>query len=182
MDSIIEYIDIVPRHILEYFDTFLSDGIKNNKYLLSDEEVKNRSYTKNGKQTTNIIDILDKDIYKSIVEGFILPNIHKLLGDYTIEGVDFDYLHLIQYSKGGEQEKHKHNTQDDYSFILYLNDNDGCTIFYPSGESPRIIFPKRGKIVMFQSHIAHEAVNSSMEKRIIVGSIRERGKIWNPRR
>lgn len=170
------YLDRAPEHIVNYFDIFLEESLNNPKLVC-----KQKTNTINGKQSINLIDNLDKNLRISFTNEFLMPVVKDFLGLYTISGIDFDYLHVIKYNKGGKQNKHTHNIYEDYSFILYLNDCEGHTIFYPSGGDPKLISPKRGKIVVFPSYLVHEATISTIEKRVVVGSIREIGKVWNKR-
>ena len=91
-----------------------------------------------------------------------------------------DHIHLIHYNSGGWQVGHTHSSHEDHSFILYLNNSDGDTKIY-EGMDIVSITPERGKIVFLNSHYYHEGSVCVNEKKIAVGSIRFRHKIWEPR-
>ena len=41
-----------------------------------------------------------------------------------------DWIHYIEYDVGGFQKRHKHEKHEKFSWVLYLNDSDGDTVFY----------------------------------------------------
>lgn len=92
---------------------------------------------------------------------------HMLPDEY----VDIKHIHLIEYYKGGYQKEHTHkDTGERLSFILYLNDSDGSTVFELSNESIEIS-PKKGKLVVFSADILHKALPSNKCKKVAVGAI-----------
>jgi hypothetical protein len=112
--------------------------------------------TKKGFQTMNILNFkTPKEISRRI-----LKEINK---DLTLF-----HMHLIHYFSGGEQISHDHSATEDYSFILYLNDSDGNTVFENIGE----ITPKKGKLVFFKSDISHLGKPSFDQKKIAVGALK----------
>jgi len=147
------------KRSLEEFQ--ISDEIVNN--LLATLEVfkeKNISVsdtcTKKGFQTSNI---LDYEVPKELSK-LIMKEIDKDLNLF--------HIHLIEYHNQGEQLPHDHKETEDYSFILYLNDSDGNTVFKNIGE----ISPKKGKLVFFKSDIWHFGRPSSQQKKIAVGALK----------
>ena len=118
------------------------------------------SCTKNGYQTKNIISLFKKSLIKRMIK---YKNFHKHVF----------HIHYIEYFEGGYQEFHNHETTEDFSFIIYLNNSDGNTKFYQvlKGQPPVIVKPEEGKIVIFSSHFGHEAGISNKNKKILVGAI-----------
>ena len=86
--------------------------------------------TKNGFQSSNIL------------EYEVPREISKLIMKEVNKDLNLFHIHLIEYFNQGEQLAHNHKNTEDYSFILYLNDSDGNTVFENIGE----ITPKRGKL------------------------------------
>ena len=80
-----------------------------------------------------------------------------------------DWIHYIEYNVGGYQKRHKHEKHEKYSWILYLNDSDGDTIFFTEGKIR--VTPRKGKLVIFSSDIEHEAMTTMMGKKVLVGGI-----------
>ena len=114
--------------------------------------------TKNGFQSLNILD------YKGPKE------LSKLIMKEINKDLNLFHIHLIEYFHRGEQLAHNHEDTEDYSFILYLNDSDGNTVFDNIGE----ITPKRGKLVFFKSNIEHFGRPSLRNKKIAVGALKIR--------
>lgn len=122
------------------------------------EDISNISLTKNGYQTHNIVDIFDEDMLKKILP---FDNFYKKIF----------WIHYIRYYKNGYQIEHDHSKTEKYSFILYLNDSDGDTIF----KEPlnKRVTPKLGKLIFFDSNVLHRAEISNKDKQILVGAVDE---------
>lgn len=114
------------------------------------------SCTVNGFQTNNI---LKYDAPKELSK-LIMKEIGKNLNLF--------HIHLIEYFNHGEQLPHNHEPHEDYSFILYLNDSDGNTVFENIGE----IKPSKGKLIFFKSNLMHWAKPSFQGKKIAVGALK----------
>ena len=112
--------------------------------------------TKNGFQTDNIL----KYQTPKELSQLIMKEIGKDL--------DLFHMHLIEYYNQGEQLPHDHKDTEDYSFVLYLNDSDGNTVFDNIGE----ISPKKGKLVFFKSDLTHSGKPSFQGKKIAVGALK----------
>lgn len=112
--------------------------------------------TKNGFQTDNIL----KYQAPKELSQLIMKEIGKDL--------DLFHMHLIEYYNQGEQLPHDHKDTEDYSFVLYLNDSDGNTVFDNIGE----ISPKKGKLVFFKSDLTHYGKPSFQGKKIAVGALK----------
>ena len=116
--------------------------------------------TVNGFQTANILDFLST---KCLID--------EVLEDITKQKkVMCTHVHLIEYLFGGYQLEHDHKGTEDYSFILYLNDSDGDTVF-ASGER---VTPKKGQLIYFKSDMLHSAEKSNLGKKIAVGALVKR--------
>lgn len=141
---------------LKNIDTKIIDNIiftlENKKFV----DCSDNTYTVNGFQTNNIINIFSKEILKEMVP---YENLYEKIF----------HIHYINYFNGGYQEKHSHEKTEKFSFILYLNDSDGETVF----ENPvyQTIIPKKGTLVLFDSKIIHYAEKSFKSKKILVGAI-----------
>ena len=112
--------------------------------------------TEKGIQTSNIINLFNDELIKEIIP---IKDIQS----------GIFWLHYICYDKGGYQREHNHPNEK-YSFILYLNDADGDTVFK---EPMNIkVNPKKGKIIVFDAKILHYAMPSFKEKKVLVGAIK----------
>jgi len=142
-----------------YIDKVIVDNVLDiiNKYDFYDES--SFSTTVNGLQTSNIIDLFSEKILKDIIP---INDFYKSLF----------HLHYINYRHGGSQKKHDHSKTEKYSFILYLNDADGDTVF----ESPinKNITPRKGRLVVFSSDIIHYGLETYKNKKLLVGAITQR--------
>lgn len=129
------------------------------KFILSKHKFKDVSYnkyTKNGFQTDNIVDLFSTNILKKILP---IDDLYKKIF----------WIHYIKYNENGYQEEHDHNKTEKYSFILYLNNSDGDTIF-KNPVNKRVI-PELGKLIFFNSSILHSAEMSNKGKEILVGAV-----------
>jgi hypothetical protein len=137
--------DLINKFI-ETLNIFKKAGIK----------ASDTTSTINGFQTKNI---LNYEVTKEL-SNEILKIINKDL--YLF------HIHLIEYFTNGEQLAHNHERTEDYSFILYLNDADGNTVFENIGE----VKPKKGKLIFFNSDLMHYGKPSIKGKKIAVGALR----------
>jgi len=114
--------------------------------------------TRKGFQTINIVNLFDKSLLKKVLR---YKNFHEHVF----------HIHFIEYEKGGYQTIHNHFATEKYSFILYLNDSDGDTVFYDLDNKTIRIKPKERKLLIFDAEIGHEALESFKNKKILVGAI-----------
>ena len=112
--------------------------------------------TENGFQTDNIINLFNKKL------------LNKMLPIQNMSTEVF-WLHYIKYNKGGYQREHNH-PEEKYSFILYLNNADGSTVFKHPIDTE--VTPEKGKIIIFDAKILHYAKPSFKEKKVLVGAIK----------
>jgi len=128
-------------------------------------------------QTGNVIYKFDQNFINSLKRECVLPFWESFQRAYVVDDLDIDYIHLIKYSKGGKQLPHEHFAKEDYSFIIYLdNDENGGTLFY-TWEGTFTIPSERGRIIIFPSNMVHESLPAT-NKRVLVGALREIGKKW----
>jgi hypothetical protein len=126
---------------------------------------KNSSATYNGIQTHNMLTFGEKDVEYQL--NIFKNKIEKKCGTNFY----YHWSHLIEYENSGHQKIHKHDHNEDFSIILYLNTcEDGETIFHIN-QVRNITYtclPKRGKCIMFSSTIYHGANKSFSNKRVLV--------------
>ena len=127
--------------------------VDKNKEQFSD--VSSGTTTENGFQSSNIVNIFDNNLKKEMLDNQCLYQ-------------DVYHIHYIEYFNQGFQRKHNHFTSEQYSFILYLNDSVGDTIF-----SDKKISPKKGLLIIFDSSLDH-AAEKSINKKILVGAIKQK--------
>jgi len=119
-------------------------------------DVSDTQCTENGFQSDNILNLFSDKILKKIIP---INNLHKRIF----------HIHYIKYNKGGYQTEHFHEN-DEYSFILYLNDSDGNTVL--RNPVNKKFTPKKGKIIVFNGKIVHYGEPSFKGKIVLVGSIK----------
>ena len=141
---------------ISYIDKTIIDEII---YILENNNivsVKEETCTVKGFQTNNIINLFKTDLLEKILpeEDFYKKIFH---------------LHYINYNLNGYQKEHNHIRTEKYSFILYLNNADGNTIF----EEPikKSISPELGKLIFFSSNIWHRSEISTNGKKVLVGAV-----------
>ena len=137
------------------------------------------TFTRNGFQSYNVISRIPNVVLQELCDKS-QEYLNLVVKNCTYYESYIDYLHLIHYNTGGWQEGHTHNSLEDYSFILYLNNSDGDTVIYEGKNTVRIT-PEYGKIVFFSSNYFHESSVCFNEKKVAVGSLRFRQKIWKSR-
>lgn len=127
-----------------------------------------------------VIDVLDSDLpldpeNTHTVDGIQTKNIREYFDDFLLSEIlpnDYAYrtkwIHAIEYKPGGFQRKHKHSNER-YSWILYLEDSDGDTLF--EIENGIKVKPEKGKLVIFSANIYHEGLPCTIKKRVLVGAI-----------
>jgi len=125
-----------------------------NKHKFNFEDVSYGTDTEKGFQSSNILNIFDNNLIKEMLDNQCLYQ-------------DIFYVHYIEYFNGGFQTIHNHFNSEEYSFILYLNDAVGDTVF-----SHTTITPKKGLLVIFDSRLDHSG-KESINKKILVGAIKK---------
>jgi len=125
------------------------------KYKWDFVDVSSETSTEQGFQSSNIINIFDDNLKKEMLD-------HQCLYQ------DIFHIHYLEYFNGGYQLNHNHLESEEYSFILYLNDAIGDTIF-----THKRIKPQKGLLVIFDSSLNHSG-DKSINKKILVGAIKQK--------
>jgi hypothetical protein len=126
-------------------------NINKDKFL----NVSNDTFTEKGFQSNNIISFFDENLKKKMMDNQCLYQ-------------DIFHLHYIEYENSGFQKQHDHYKTEEYSFILYLNDSIGDTVF-----SHTRVSPEKGLLIIFDSELSHRGAKS-LSKKILVGAIKKK--------
>ena len=121
------------------------------------EDASEKTCTKHGFQTPNIVSLFDEKLLQKILP---IKNYYK----------DIFHIHYINYLSGGYQDEHHHKYTEKYSFILYLKDSDGKTYF--KDPVNKKITPQKGKLIFFNSSIPHGGERSFKNKKVLVGAVK----------
>ena len=127
--------DYIVDHILEHFNYL--------KFRTLNQTSVTCTVSKTGYQTGNAI------------TPFLKKELTPILKELSQQETNFTYMHVVEYHAGDYQGLHDHSHSDKYSFILYLNDADGDTIFQYANNRIVRIAPEKGKIVVFNADILH---------------------------
>jgi hypothetical protein len=166
---------IIEDILSETSTNILQEILEKSKKTLS----ASNTSTINGFQSKNVISFIPKNVLNELyekTENFLT----KFLKNCSYYEFYIDYIHLIHYNTGGYQTGHTHKDYEDFAFIIYLNNSDGDTKIYVGPEIINIK-PLHSKMVFFNSQYYHEGLSCTNEKKVAVGSIRLRQKIWIPR-
>jgi len=143
-------------HSSYYLDNKFVDEIIEIINTYDGKQIYKGTCTQKGVQTNNIINLFNHKL------------LNKILPMQDIKTEVF-WLHYIKYNEGGYQKQHNHPNEK-YSFIVYLNDADGDTVFK---EPMNIeVAPEKGKVIIFDAKILHYAKPSFKEKKVLVGAIK----------
>tara|TARA_Y100001937_G_scaffold118748_1_gene173510 strand:+ start:345 stop:809 length:465 start_codon:yes stop_codon:yes gene_type:complete len=125
--------------------------------LFKEKDLKvENTYTVNGFQSVNILALEStKELSSRLLK-------------YIDKKLQLFHIHLIDYDEDGQQDSHDHKETEDYSFILYLNDSDGNTVFEDVCE----VSPKKGKLVLFKSDVRHYGKPTNTNKKVAVGALK----------
>jgi len=132
--------------------------------LLKDE--KQSSLSDNCFATLNLLEFPHSYIFYNYI-GELKQKVEEIL---NLTDLEYFYLHLVDYTNGGCMREHSHDHNEDYSFILYLNDcDDGATVL--SLGEPYYVLPSEGNVLVFSSSIPHSS-NYSKSKQVLVGGLK----------
>lgn len=154
----------IDRRFISFFEKKM-EHYKKNGFLLDIRE----TCTFNGHQTPNILSLNEEDVNEK------LTSLRKRLEKKCGVKFEYNWVHMVRYDQDGYQEQHKHDHNEDYSVIVYLNDCDDGSTFYVLNEKRNVIMesiPKRGKCVMFPASVLHGGYPTSGEKKILVLGLR----------
>ena len=138
-------------------DSSVVDEINNviNKNKDKFLDVSNDTCTEKALQSQNIINFFDENLKIKMMNNQCLYQ-------------DIFHIHYIEYENSGFQREHNHAKYEEYSFILYLNDSIGDTVF-PHAR----ISPEKGLLIIFDSKLDHRG-DKSLNKKILVGAIKKK--------
>jgi len=154
---------LVEDEVSNYFNLLL-EFVSNYPEVFRDE--KQSSLIGNCFYTLNLLNYIDTEIFYNYIDKLRL-----LCEDFSNRQLKYFYVHMINYENGGRMHVHKHDHNEDYSFILYLNScNDGETILHTT-EGEYKVTPERNKVLLFPSNIPHSAAYSK-SKRVLVGGLK----------
>ncbi len=115
--------------------------------------------------TLNLLDFSLPDKFYNYTSS-LLKKSEEIVG----EVLNYHYIHMVDYTNGGIMSEHSHKHNEDYSFILYLNDCvDGATVLHL--ENKHRIRPQKGIALLFSSEIPHSS-EYSRSKQVFVGGLK----------
>jgi hypothetical protein len=152
----------VEENIVEYMTSLLKIFLAKPELV---KDIKQSSLSANCFSTLNLLKILHNNNFYNYIDE--LKTIIELHVDKEL---DFFYVHMVDYANGGIMNKHSHDHNEDYSFILYLNTcDDGYTVL--SLKNCLKIKPEQGKMLVFSSNIPHSSEYSN-SKKVLVGGLK----------
>jgi len=151
------------RDITEYFDKWLK------YFMMRSEWYRDETYSSLSEDcfaTTNILGIVKDPVFDEYI-----AYLKDIVEAVSSKKMYYHYLHLVSYDSGGFMTRHKHDHNEDFSFILYLNTcKDGATVLHYDDIEHHVL-PERNKILVFSSDTEHSAKFSD-SKRILVGGLK----------
>lgn len=152
----------LEQNYADYFDKWLI-YFKYKSDLVQD--VTNNCLSKNCFATKNLLQFVGDTEF---LDG--IKDLKTICQKIVNKKLKYFYLHMIDYENGGEMISHKHDHNEDFSFILYLNTcDDGDTVLHLNNQIK--IKPHKNKLLIFSSDIVHSAIFSN-KKRILVGGLK----------
>ena len=151
----------VSEKVTEYFTLLLKVCMANPEVI----DHKQSSLSRSCSATLNLLNFKLPDKFYNYT-GRLLKRSEEVTGQI----LNYHYMHMVDYTNGGIMSKHSHKHNEDYSFILYLNDClDGATVLHLN-EQYRVI-PKKGTVLLFSSMIPHSS-EYSKSKQVFVGGLK----------
>lgn len=114
--------------------------------------------------TVNLLPYGDKKFFKH------LDKLKQKAEQNINHPLTYNYVHMIDYEKGGEMIVHNHrHAYEDYASLLYMNDSDDGATFFFINDQRHEVLPERGKILMYPSDIMHGSNYATSKKVLVVG-------------
>jgi SM-20-related protein len=123
------------------------------------------------------------------IDDFFFAKIETLITELNRSfylGINDHEFHLAHYSAGAFYKKHKDAFKSDdarkISVILYLNQNwkkeNGGELKIYLEDSEMIIEPIAGRLVVFESHLEHEVLESKTDRYSITGWLKNKSRLF----
>tara|TARA_R100001244_G_C5126642_1_gene124773 strand:- start:198 stop:656 length:459 start_codon:yes stop_codon:yes gene_type:complete len=86
---------------------------------------------------------------------------------------EIHYLHLLKFFEKGQLEWHDHQTFEDKSYIIYMDNVGGTYLKVDNCLKTKFIPSEKGKMIMFDSLYDHKAFNDNKIRYVAAGGIRK---------
>jgi hypothetical protein len=138
---------------------------KNSIYWRNEENYSpaNKVVTENGDHTDNLLDY-DDDLVN------FLESIKQDFEKKFEQKFELFWSHIIHYYPGGYQKFHKHDHNEDFGFLIYLNDCDGGETVFTLNEKRKTIKsikPRKGNGIFFLASLGHYGDVCKTEKKVL---------------
>jgi hypothetical protein len=151
----------VDEKVTEYFTLLLKVCMANPEVI----DYKQSSLSPSCSATLNLLDFNMPEKFYNYT-GRLLRKSEEATGEI----LRYHYMHMVDYTNGGIMSVHSHKHNEDYSFILYLNDcSDGHTVLHLKNQYR--VTPKKGTVLLFSSLIPHSS-EYSKSKQVFVGGLK----------
>lgn len=156
----------VDEKVTEYFTLLLKVCMANPEVI----DYKQSSLSPSCSATLNLLDFKMPEKFYNYT-GRLLRKSEEA----TREILRYHYMHMVDYTNGGIMSVHSHKHNEDYSFILYLNDcSDGHTVLHLKNQYR--VTPKKGTVLLFSSLIPHSS-EYSKSKQVFVGGLKTKHEV-----
>jgi hypothetical protein len=151
---------------------FETRWIKSEKTVL-DSIVTDVNVRDNGQQVISLKDETDVPHQENCMFFFMKPlilSVANQMGVYikSIRRVKFNKLSQDTQFTGYNIPHQDHYLDNYYSFVYYVNNSDGDTVFFDGDKIIARFAPKQGEIIFFKSTIVHASCNPKHNKERIV--------------
>lgn len=156
----------VDEKVTEYFTLLLKVCMANPEVI----DYKQSSLSPSCFATLNLLDFKMPEKFYNYT-GRLLRKSEEATGEI----LRYHYMHMVDYTNGGIMSVHSHKHNEDYSFILYLNDCfDGHTVLHLKNQYR--VTPKKGTVLLFSSLIPHSS-EYSKSKQVFVGGLKTKHEV-----
>jgi len=156
----------VDEKVTEYFTLLLKVCMANPEVI----DYKQSSLSPSCSATLNLLDFNMPEKFYNYT-GRLLRKSEEATGEI----LRYHYMHMVDYTNGGIMSVHSHKHNEDYSFILYLNDcSDGHTVLHLKNQYR--VTPKKGTVLLFSSLIPHSS-EYSKSKQVFVGGLKTKHEV-----